>query len=204
MKNRRGNVKNKLYRLTLTAIFSALVVVFQLVAYTVKIGPFGLTVTLVPVVLGAALLGWRGGAFLGGVFGAVVTACSIYGLDAGGQILFGVNPFLTTLTCMVKGIAAGLVAGLIFAALSNKNKTAAAVCAAAAAPVVNTSLFLAAMLLFFKDTLASWAGGTDLLTYILTGLVGINFIFEFTLNLLLSPLILAVLRALSKSGNNYE
>ena len=60
------------------------------------------------------------------------------------------------------------------------------------------------MLLFFKDTLASWAGGTDLLTYILTGLVGINFIFEFTLNLLLSPLILAVLRALSKSGNNYE
>lgn len=197
--------RNHVFRLTLAAVFSALVVVFQLVSYFVKIGPFGITVTLVPVVLGAALLGAGGGALLGGVFGVVVSLCSVFGLDSGGNLLFGVNPFLTVLVCLVKGLAAGLVAGLVFGALSKKKHVGlGAVLASASAPIVNTSLFCVFMFLFFRDTLAQWAGGTDLLFYVITGLVGWNFLIEFSINLVLSPIILAVINAVNKSRKIFE
>lgn len=192
------------YRLAVTAIFAALVVVFQLISYFVKIGPFGLTVTLVPVVLGGALLGVGGGAILGGVFGIVVSLCSIFGLDGGGYILFGTSPIMTVLVCMVKGIAAGLAAAAVYRALSKKNSTAACLLASATAPIVNTGIFTAAMFLFFRDTLNAWAGETDVLTYAITGMVGINFVVEFCIGLLLSPMILAVIRAVGFDKKSKE
>lgn len=187
-------------KLTLGGIFAALVVIFQLISYTYKIGEFGMTVTLVPVVLGGALLGIKGGAALGGVFGVVVSICSIVGLDGGGNILFGTNPPLTLLVCLAKGVAAGAVAALIYKLTVSINSTLAAILSSAIAPIVNTGLFVASMFVFFKSTLAEWAGGTDVLVYTITVLVGINFIIEFALGILLSPLVLAVIRAVSKTS----
>ena len=45
------------------------------------------------------------------------------------------------------------------------------------------------MLLFFKDILTAWAGGTDLLVYIITGIVGVNFVVEFLLNVIVAPIL---------------
>lgn len=198
MKSRK--ITDQTFRLALGGVFAALVVIFQLISYTVKIGEFGMTVTLVPVVLGGALLGIKGGAALGGVFGIVVSICSIIGLDGGGNILFGVNPLLTLLVCLVKGVAAGAVAALIYRLTININSTLAAVLSSAIAPIVNTGLFVLSMFIFFKSTLAEWAGGTDVLIYTITGLVGVNFIIEFALGILLSPLVLAVIRDVSKTS----
>lgn len=192
------------YKQALTALFSALVVVFQLIAYFVKIGPFGLTVTLVPVVLGGALLGIGGGATLGGVFGIVVSLCSIFGLDGGGYILFAASPIMTVLVCMVKGIASGAAAAAVYLMVSKKSPTAAGILASAVAPIVNTGLFTASMFIFFRETLNAWAGDTDVVLYALTGLVGVNFIIEFLLGLLLSPMILSVIRAVGLDKKSRE
>jgi hypothetical protein len=54
------------------------------------------------------------------------------------------------------------------------------------------------MLLFFKDILSSWAGDSDLVTYIVVGLVGVNFIIEFAANLIAAPSLLRVTKALKK------
>ena len=51
MKNR-----SKIRRLTGIAIFTALVVVLQLLGSFIKFGPFSVSLTLIPIVVGAALV----------------------------------------------------------------------------------------------------------------------------------------------------
>lgn len=189
---------DKTYRMVLTALLAALVVVMQVISSYVKFGPFSITLTLIPLVVGAILLGPKQGTLLGALFGLTVFIFCITGVDTGGYVLFTVNPFLTGLICILKGAAAGLVSALVFKALSRVNFVLAVILAAAAAPVVNTGLFVLGMLIFFSDTLTEWAAGTATLTYIFTGLIGINFLVEFGVNLVFSPAIVSVIRAVSK------
>ena len=64
-------------KLAALAIFTALIVVLQLVANVAKVGPVSITLSLVPIVVGAALYGVSAGAYLGGVFGLVVDRKSV-------------------------------------------------------------------------------------------------------------------------------
>ncbi len=185
----------KTYRMTLTAILTALVVVLQVISSYVKFGPFTITLTLIPIVVGAILLGPVHGASLGALFGLIVFIFCITGTDPGGNVLFTVNPFLTGLVCILKGAAAGFASGLVYKALNKVNFPLAVILAAVVAPIVNTGLFIIGMLLFFGETLTAWAAGTATLTYIFTGLVGINFLVEFGVNLVFSPAISTVIRA---------
>jgi hypothetical protein len=43
------------------------------------------------------------------------------------------------------------------------------------------------MYLFFIDVLAAWAGGGDVLGYILTGLILANFVPELIINVVFTP-----------------
>ena len=54
------------------ALFAAIVVVLQIIGNYIRIGNFSISLVLVPIIVGAALYGPAGGAFLGGVFGIVV------------------------------------------------------------------------------------------------------------------------------------
>ena len=54
--------------------------------------------------------------------------------------------------------------------------------AAIICPVTNTGVFIVCMLTFFKDVLAAWAGGGDIIAYVLSGLVLMNFVPELILN----------------------
>ena len=73
--------------------------------------------------------------------------------------------------------------------------TPAPIVAAAAAPIVNTGLFVLAMVLFYQPQLQAWAGGTAVATYVVTGLVGVNFLLELGVNLVLSPTITRLIAA---------
>lgn len=181
----------KILKLTQVAFLSALIVLLQVMTYFIKLGPFNMSFVLVPVVIGGFMLGTKYGAILGGVFGLVVTVVSAIGLDAGGAIVFAANPFLCAITCIGKGILAGFVPAVIYKAFSAKtnNKIIVMIISAVLAPVCNTFTFCFAMFFFFNDTLQSWAGGTNVMLYMLTGLVGINFIFELILNVILCPVI---------------
>lgn len=186
----RANEKTR--RLTGLALMTAIIVVLQVVASFVKFGPFSITLALAPIIIGAALYGAGAGAWLGAVFGVVVLIACVAGWDMGGNILFTANPLLTAALCIVKGAAAGWVSGLVFRGLSSRSPMGASIIAGIVCPVVNTGIFCVGLAVFFYDTLVAWAGGSDLIYYIIFGLTGVNFVLELAINLVLSTVIVRV------------
>ena len=60
-------------------ILTAIVIVLQFVASAIKFGPFSITLVLAPIIIGAALYGWKAGAWLGAVFGMILCwRCGIH------------------------------------------------------------------------------------------------------------------------------
>ncbi len=179
-------------------LFTALVIVLQMISYFVKIGTFSISLTLVPIVLAAVMYGPSYGAVLGAIFGAVTFIGAVVGIDAGGQMLFQANPIMLIVLCLSKATLAGLIPGLIAKTLKAKSPKSAVFLAAMSAPIVNTGIFLIMLTLFFKETLNIWAAGTDIAYYVVFSLVGINFCIEFLVNAILSPVILRIVNVFSK------
>ena len=178
----------KIKRMAAVALLMALVVVMQFVSGLIPpVGGFSISLVLIPVVLGSALYGPGVGALLGGTCGVIVFINCVTGADPGGAMVFQANPVLCFLVVMAKGMLAGLLSGWVYRLLKNKNTYLAMLCAAIICPVVNTGVFVVCMLTFFKDVLSAWAGGGDLLAYILTGLVVANFLPEMIINVVFSP-----------------
>ena len=199
----RQTQNKRILNRAILAMLLALVVVFQVFAGFIKIGPFSPSLVLIPIVIAAILTGPTGGAVIGGAFGIVVIIQCITGVDAGGFILWEINPFLTALICMVKGVCAGLVPGFIYKAMvgkepSDKRIFASSVVAALSAPIINTGLFLIGLSVFFTDTLYAWSGDTNVMLYIITGLVGLNFLIEFGINIIVSPAVSTVVKVATK------
>ncbi len=193
-------VSQKTLRLTQLSILSALIVVLQLMSYSIKIGPFGLSLVLIPIVVGGALFGVRSGAALGAVFGVVVVGCCIGGLDAGGNMLWSVNPVLTALICVGKGVLAGVAGAAVSSVFQKKGKTTLGVfLSAVTVPVVNTGIFLTMLSVFFQDILVAWAQGQNVVYYVLTGIILVNFVPELILNIVLAPVAQRVIAAVRKN-----
>ena len=145
-------------------VFTAIVLVLQFLGGTFKIGPLNINVSLVPIVVGAG----QAADFL------------------------VISPLGTVATVLVKGTLCGLIAGLVYTALSKKNRWVAIIVAAIACPVVNTGVFLLGCLLFFMDTLNGWAaalGYESAGSYMVLGLAGTNFLLEIGVNVVLAPVI---------------
>ena len=202
----RRSINQRVQTMVQMALLVALVIVLQMVSALIPpvAGMVSITLTLIPVVVGGILLGKKSGAVLGFAFGLIVLINCISGLDVGGNILWNANPFFTALICFVKGTAAGFFPAWFYELMNRgvetsvTKKVAATVVAALSAPVINTGLFVCGMLLFFKDTLYAWAGGTDVMTYILVGLAGVNFLVEFGINIILSPAIIRIVDVVGK------
>ena len=192
-------MNTKLRKMTGVALLMALVVVLQLLGGMIPpVGGFTISLVLIPIVLGAALYGPKTGALLGATFGVVVVIGCITGTDAGGAMVFQANPLLCILVVLGKGILAGFASGAAFAALKKWNQTAAMVVAAVVCPVVNTGTFLICMAAFFMDVLSAWAGGGDVLGYVLSGLVLCNFVPELIINVVFSGAGVRILHSLEK------
>ena len=178
------------------AIFTAIIVVLQVLCTFIRFGPFSITLALAPIIIGTAMYGKGAGAYLGGVFGAVVLVTGLLGWDGGTvMLLMGINPVGCILICLLKGIAAGFLAGLCYELIAKKNDKVGVLVSGIVCPVVNTGLFIVGMLVFFFDTLSSWADGQDLLFFIIVGLTGVNFLVELAVNIVLSSGITQIIRA---------
>ena len=166
----------------------ALVIVLQFVGGMIPpVGGFSISLVLIPIVLGAAIYGPKAGVLLGATFGVIVTINCITGTDIGGAMVFQANPALCAAVVLSKGILAGLLSASAYKLLSGKNAYLAMLCAAVICPVVNTGIFLACMFAFFQDVLAAWAGGNNVVSYVLTILVLCNFVPELLINVVFSP-----------------
>ncbi len=167
-------------------LFTAIIVALQLLAASIKFGPFSITLVLAPIVIGAALYGIGAGAWLGVAFGVSVL------ISGDAAAFMTINPAGTVVTVLLKGMLAGLVAGLIYKALESKNKTVAVILAGIACPIVNTGIFLAGCYLFFQEWLVSVFGTTGFAT-VITGLVSVNFAVELGINMVLASVIVRVI-----------
>jgi uncharacterized membrane protein len=174
-------------KLVTIAFLMALVVVLQLLGGVIPpIAGFSISLVLIPIVLGAAAYGPGAGALLGATFGTIVYINCVNGLDMGGHMVFQASPILCFLVVMGKGILAGLASGFVFQLFKSKNTYLAMLLAAIVCPVVNTGVFITCMFLFFNEVLAVWAGGSDIVGYVLSGLVLINFVPELIINIAFS------------------
>ena len=191
--------KTNVYKLTGLGILTAIIIVLQIFTTFIHFGPFSITLALIPIVVGAAMYGKGAGAYLGAVFSVVVVIMCITGGDPGGFMVWSANPFMCVVMCMLKGTAAGFLAGLMYQLIAPKNQLLGVIIAALISPIANTGIFIIGMLLFFRETLASWAGGSDLLTYIIMGLTGVNFLIELGVNMVLSPIVVKVIEAVNKT-----
>ena len=177
---------SKAQHLTFLGLMTALVVVLQLMGTFIRFGLFSVSLVLIPIVLGAALAGPLEGAWLGFVFGAAVL------LSGDANLFISVSIPGTLITVLVKGTAAGLIAGLVYRLIEKKNRWVAILAAAIVCPVVNTGVFFAGCYLFFFDFLSAGANeaGKSVFLYIITVMIGGNFLFELLFNVALSPAVL--------------
>lgn len=203
----KGNNDHKVQRMVGTGVLTALVILLQIVGGSIHFGPFTITLALIPIIIGAILYGVLAGTFLGLVFGVVVTIYAITGAEPTSLVMFQFNPVMTVLVCLVKGAAAGFLAGLLYKIFSRIKPFLAVVLAAVIAPIANTGLFCIAMLTIFRSileqsALAAAEAGTganvDNLAFFLIGLIGANFLFELLFDIVLIPILDRIIRIVQK------
>ena len=181
--------------MVLGAVMTALVILLQFMGSFIHLGPFSISLVLIPIVIGAATCGAWIGAWLGLVFGLVV----LFSGDASAFLMINVPG--TIITVLAKGVLAGLCAGLAYKVLEKYNRYLAVIVAAIVCPLVNTGVFLLGCVLFFFETIKGWglAGGYDsVIQYVFLGLVGGNFLFELGTNIVLSPVVVRLLNIRKK------
>ena len=186
-------------KFTTVSLLSAIIAILTIICTFIRFGPFSITLALTPIIIGAALFGRNTGAFLGTVFGVIVLVTGLAGWDGGTvNLLFSQNAVATVLLCIVKGAAAGYIAGIVYKALSKKNEFLAVVLSAVICPVINTGLFVLGMYIFFVDTLSAWANGVNIIYYVIFGLTGLNFIVELITTVVLSSAIKRIIAVAKK------
>ena len=196
----------KTRRLVGIAALAAIIIILQ-TSVLIPLGPFFITLTLVPLIIGAILYGPVAGASLGAIFGVVVAIQVVTG--AQGVIAFTMFEFLPVITlalCIIKGAVAGWVAGLIHKLLTSFGKSKLGiVLATLACPIVNTGLFVIGLFLFYGKLTATWTaeyGYASIFAFIMVGMVGLNFLVEFAINVLLSPAVLRIIALVSPRIKN--
>ena len=183
--------------MVLGAALTAIVVILQFMAPLFRFTAFSLSFVLVPIVLGAALCGVGISTWLGFVFGVVVL------ISGDAAAFLAVNIPGTVITVLMKGVACGLAAGLVYKLLEKKSIYLAVFAAAATCPIVNTGVFLVGCLLFFWETVKAWgaaAGYENAAAYMFLGLAGISFIIELVINLVLSPVVIRLINIRKKTA----
>ena len=178
-------------KLVLLALLTAIVVVLQLLGAFIRFGPFSISLVLMPIAVGAALIGVFAGGWLGMVFGLIV-------LTSGDAAWFlSIDPAAAIFLVFIKGILAGLASGAVYKLIASKSRTAAATIAAAVCPIVNTGIFVIGAHAFFLPDITAWGETLGFATgtaAIFLGMVGLNFLVELAINLILSPVIVRLIQ----------
>lgn len=147
----KNNTMDTLYMVEL-ALMTAIIFIM---AFT-PLGYFrtpGLSITFltVPVAVGAIILGPKGGAVCGLVFG-ITSFIQCFASGGFGAMLLSINPVGAAFTCIVPRVLEGWLCGLIFTAAGRFTKNGSYFIASLACPLLNTLLFMSSLVLFFYNT----------------------------------------------------
>lgn len=142
-------------RIAELSIFIAILFVMRLTGLSrIPVGPFVMTLTMVPIAIGAMMLGPLGGAILGFIYGCISLYDAMSGSSAMTAVLFQVSPFHGIVLCVVTRTLVGWLTGELFR-LFKKLDGKRLWCYFAgglAAPLLNTVLFMGYIVLVFYRT----------------------------------------------------
>lgn len=136
------------------AVFALIIVVMAFTpAGFLKTGNLEASFLVVPVAIGAILLGPTYGAVLGLVMG-VVSFAQCFGASDMGSALFGVSAVNTFLLCVIPRVICAWMAGVFYDLLSKIDKTGFVpqIAAAVVCPIFNFILFMLGLSLLFGQT----------------------------------------------------
>ncbi len=169
--------------IVLTAMLCAILLLMSFTALGyLNIGPLAISFNMIPVAIAAIALGPIGGMVLGGMFGitSFLQCMGIGGTSGMGVILFDISPVLAFVQRFVPRLLAGLLAGYVFKYVKKiSNPTIASFATGFSAALLNTVLFMTALVLLFGNTeyLQGVINGRNILVFICT-FVGINAVVE--------------------------
>ncbi|MDD3394387.1 MAG: ECF transporter S component [Clostridia bacterium] len=164
----------------------------------------GLEVSLItiPVAIGAMIIGPKAGLLLGTVFG-LTSFYQCFGMSPFGAALLGINPFLTFLVCVPTRALVGWFTGMIFKGLEkmDRSKTVCFFIGGLIAALLNTILFMAALILFFWNTdyiqsINASIGNLSVFAFVLT-FVGVNGLLEMPATCIVSGVVSKTLKKVS-------
>ncbi len=186
-------------------VLTALEVVLLFFGSAVPVGSGGasLNFSLLPIVIGAILLGPFAGGILGLISGIVISIMVVTGLQGPVFLyLFQAQPFMIILICLLKTTAAGVVSGWLHRLIKRKNGTVAGFVSALSAPIVNTALFILGCLCIsgaVEDSALEFGlGYGSAFSIIILVFVTYNFFIEFAINLVFAPALCTIVRVMEK------
>ena len=204
-------MKNRtILKLVQTAVLLAILLIlnFTPLGY-LKIGIFEISLLTIPVVIGAMIVGPASGAVLGLAFG-VTSYLQCFGPSAFGTTLNNINPFAQFIVCVPTRVLMGWLTGVIFKGLKavDKTKTVCYFASGLIGALLNTILFMGALVLFFWrsdyiQSMAQSAGAENIFAFIIA-MVGLNGIVEMAASCIIGGGVSKVLSRVMKHSSDGE
>lgn len=142
--------KEQIFKITLTAVLTALTVVIAFLP--IKTLGLEITLTVIPIAIGAIIGGKYVGLFLGTAFG-ITSFIQCLGYSAFGLMMFQINPVLTFLVCVPTRMLAGFLTGYVHELIVKLNKKEIAnIVACVMMPILNTLFFMSVLVICFYNT----------------------------------------------------
>lgn len=168
------------------AIFIAIIFVMRVTGLSrIPVGPLVMTLTMVPIAIGAMLLGPLGGAVLGAVFGFTSLYDAMIGASPMTGFFFQLSPFHTVVLCVGTRVLVGAVTGWLFRLLRKLDRRGVWCYFAGGllAPLLNTLFFMGYIVLVFYrsdyvQAMAEKLGAVNPLMFVVL-LVGVQGLVEW-------------------------
>ena len=202
----KTSAKQKTLRLVQLALLVALIFAMQYIGTVATSALKGIGVelsfVLIPIVVGAFILGPVEGAFLGLIFGIMTVVLTVMAPGSSMYIIFDASPVLFCVVAIAKAVLAGLGSGLIYKGLNKafggKYTYLRTLIASASAPIINTGIYLLGMCCFFSDIISEkFSSGQNVFIFLVL-LIWVNFLIEFAINVLLTPAIIRIVDVVKK------
>lgn len=174
-------ISGRTLKLTQMAILFAIML---LMAFTplgfFKTAGVEISFLMIPVVVGAIVMGPVAGLILGAFFG-LLSFIQCFGFSFFGGTLLGINPYFTFILCMIPRLLMGWLTGLIFKGLYriDKTKWISFGVASLSGALLNTIFFVGGLFLLFGRTefIMGLRGGMNLIAFA-AAFVGTNGVIE--------------------------
>lgn len=175
-----AKVLSKNQKITVYAIFSAVIILLSFLP--IKTLGLEITLTMVPIAVGAICFGSGAGLIFGTVFGVVSFLQCVTGYSPFGAMLLGINPFFTFLMCVPTRMLTGFLTGVIYKGIDRILPKISKMISSLLCPLLNTLFFMGTLTaLFYNEKeiadIATSLGAVNPVSFIIL-FVGINGLVE--------------------------